>query len=197
MCIYFVRHGMTVEDLPGNEKVTGWREVPLNAEGRLNAARAARFLKSKGITSITSSDTLRAHQTAKIIGQQLSLPVVESDRLRSWNMGSLQGMDAEVAKGFLTFFEKNPSVRVPEGEPFQQFYNRFHGAFNTIVAYARKFPNAVPLVVTHSQGLDIIPWFLKGIEPGKTLEFGEGIKPGGVLELSILQDKLTLRKLRV
>src|SRR5882724_505974 len=171
MCLYFVRHGMTAEDQPGQEKVTGWREIPLDAEGRLNAARAARYLKSKCITSITSSDTLRAHQTAKIIGTSLGLPVVESDRLRSWNMGSLQGMDAQTAKGFLTFFEKSPTVRVPEGEPFQQFYNRFHGAYNTLLAFIRKFPNASPLVITHSQGLDIIPWFIKGIEPGRTLEF--------------------------
>lgn len=188
---------MTPEDQPGNEKVTGWRDVPLDAEGRMNASRAARYLKAKGITSITSSDTHRALQTAKIIGRQLGLPVVESERLRSWNMGSLQGMDADGAKPFLTFFEKQPTVRVPEGESFQSFYNRFKGAYSTMLAYARKFPNAVPLIVTHSQGLDIIPWFIKGIEPGKTLEFGEGIKPGGILELSITGDKVSLRKLRV
>jgi broad specificity phosphatase PhoE len=188
---------MTADDRPGNEKVTGWLEVPLDAEGRLNAARAGRFLKSKGITSITASDTRRALQTAKIISTHLGLPVVESEKLRSWNMGSLQGMDADVAKGFLTFFQKNPNVRVPEGEPFMQFFNRFHGAYNTILAYARKFPNAVPLVVTHSQNLDIVPWFIKGIEPGRALEFGEGIKPGGILELSMLGDKITFRKLRV
>ena len=53
---------MTSEDLPGNEKITGWREISLNAEGRVNAARAALYLKTKGITSITSSDTKRALQ---------------------------------------------------------------------------------------------------------------------------------------
>jgi len=188
---------MTADDQPGKEKVTGWLEVPLDAEGRVNAARAGRYLKSKGITSITSSDTKRALQTAKIISNQLGLPVVESEKLRSWNMGSLQGMDSEVAKPFLTFFQKNPSVRPPEGEPFQQFYNRFHGAYNTLVAYARKFPNAVPLVVTHSQDLDIINWFLKGLEPGRALEFGDGIKPGGILELNIRGDEISLRKLKV
>ena len=188
---------MTAEDLPGQEKVTGWRTVPLNAEGRLNAARAGRYLKSKAITSIYASDTLRAQQTAKIISEHLSLPVVESDKLRSWNMGSLQGMDADAAKPFLTFFEKNPDIKVPQGESFRQFFNRFHGAYKAFLAYVKKFPNAVPLVVTHSQGLDIIPWFIKGLEPGRTLEFGDGLKPGGILELSIVGDKITLRKLRV
>src|SRR6267142_6051248 len=110
---------MTAEDLPGSEKITGWREVPINSEGRVNAARAARFLKTKGITSITSSDTRRALQTANIVGDCLEMPVVESERLRSWNMGSLQGMEAKVAKPFLEFFEKHPAIKVPEGEAFQ------------------------------------------------------------------------------
>jgi broad specificity phosphatase PhoE len=187
---------MTRDDLPGQELVTGWLEVPLNAEGRLNAARAGRFLKSKGITSITSSDTKRALQTANIISDALGLPVIESEKLRSWNMGALQGMPAETAKPFLEFFQKNPDVRPPQGEAFQTFYNRFKGVWSATVSYVRKFPNAVPLLVTHSQDLDILQWFIKGIEPGKALEFGEGIAPGGMLEMRV-EDKITVRKLRV
>jgi broad specificity phosphatase PhoE len=197
MCVFFVRHGMTNEDLPGHEMVTGWKEIPLNAEGRLNAARAGRFLKSKGITSITASDTKRALQTSHIIADALGLPVIESDRLRSWNMGALQGMPSETAKPFLEFFEKNPDIRVPQGEAFQTFYNRFKGVWLATVSYVRKFPNAVPLLVTHSQDLDIIPWFIKGIEPGKLLQFGEGIKPGGVLEMRVDGGDISVRKLRV
>jgi broad specificity phosphatase PhoE len=196
MCIFFARHGMTRDDLPGQELVTGWLEVPLNAEGRMNAARAGRFLKSKGITSITSSDTKRALQTATIIGDTLGLPIIESERLRSWNMGALQGTDAEVAKPFLEFFQKNPDIKMPQGEAFRTFYNRFRGVYQATLSYVRKFPNAVPLLVTHSQDLDILPWFIKDIPPGRLLEFGEGISPGGVLEMRV-EDKISLRKLKV
>lgn len=163
----------------------------------MNAAQAARRLKDLGITSITSSDTVRALQTAKIISRELGIPVVESDRLRSWNMGALQGMDHKVANPFLEFFEKNPDVKVPGGEKFRTFYNRFKGAFDYFVQYVRKFPNAVPLVATHSQDLDLINWFLKGIEPGRELEFGDGIKPGGILRVDVDGDKISMRKLRV
>jgi broad specificity phosphatase PhoE len=196
MCIFFARHGMTRDDLPGQELVTGWLEVPLNAEGRMNAARAGRFLKAKGITSITSSDTKRALQTAHIIGDTLGLPVIESDRLRSWNMGALQGTCAETARPFLEFFQKNPDIRMPQGEAFRTFYNRFKGVYQATLAYVRKFPNAVPLLVTHSQDLDILPWFIKDIPPGRLLEFGEGIQPGGVLEMRV-EDEVRLRKLKV
>lgn len=183
--------------MPDNDLVSGWGDVPLNAEGRVNAAVAARRLKELGITSITSSDTKRALQTATIISKYLGIPVVQSERLRSWNMGALQGMEHEVADPFLEFFEKNPDVKVPGGERFRTFYNRFKGVFDYFVGYVRKFPNAVPLVATHSQDLDLIQWFLKKIEPGQELEFGNGIQPGGILEVRVDGEKITTRKLRV
>jgi len=195
---YLARHGETPEDVPGNEKITGWRDVPLNAQGRLNAKRAGQFLKRKGITHILSSTSERAAQTADFIAKETGLKVVESDRFRSWNMGAMQGMDVEAAKPFLTYFEKNPDCKPPNGEKFNTFYNRFKDAFYGVVSYVRRFPASRPVVVTHSQGMDIISWFLKGIEPGKTLEFGEGIPPGGVMEVNIDDTgKISTRKLRV
>jgi len=194
---FLVRHGLTDDDLPGHDVVSGWLEVPLNSQGRINARRAARLLRTKDITSITSSDTKRALQTAHIISEELGLPVIESDKLRSWNMGEMQGMEASVAKPFLTYFQENPSCTPPKGEKFQTFYNRFKGVWVATVAHVKKFPNAHPLLITHSQDLDIVNWFLRDIEPGKALEFGEGIKPGGVLEARVADSgEITVRKLR-
>jgi broad specificity phosphatase PhoE len=112
-------------------------------------------------------------------------------------MGALQGMDKDNAAPFLTFFEKHPDVRVPEGEKFRTFYNRFKNVFDHLIGHIRKFPAASPLVVTHSQDLDIIQWFLKGIEPGRTLEFGNGLQPGGILEVRLQNGELVMRKPRV
>lgn len=149
------------------------------------------------MTSITSSDTVRAAQTARIVSKHLGIPVVETERLRSWNMGSLQGMHHEAADPFLEFFEEHPDVKVPNGEAFRTFYNRFRHVFDHFVGYVKKFPNARPVVVTHSQNLDLIAWFVKGIEPGRELEFGNGITPGGILEVRVDGDKITVRKLKV
>jgi hypothetical protein len=38
---------------------------------------------------------------------------------------------------------------------------------------------------------------LKDIEPGQELEFGTGIQPGGIVEVRVDEDKITMRKLRV
>jgi broad specificity phosphatase PhoE len=195
--IYWYRHGQTNEDLETNDLVSGWNDIPINATGRLNASRCARRLKDLGITSLTSSDTRRALMTSTIIGEYVGLPIVTTERLRSWNMGSLQGMDHDVADGFLEYFEKNPDIKIPNGESFRTFYNRFRTAFNAVVGYVRKFPNARPALGTHSQDLDLIPWFIKGIEPGRSLEFGKGIEPGGILEVRVDGPKISMRKLKV
>lgn len=198
MCeFYLVRHGLTNDDLPSHNVVSGWLEVPLNSQGRVNARKAARVLKSRGVTSITSSDTRRALQTAEIISGELKLPVIESEKLRSWNMGALQGVDHKVAEPFLTFFQENPEIAPPKGEKFWQFYRRFKGVWDATVAYVKKFPNARPLLVTHSQDLDIVEWFLNDIEPGNALEFGGGIPPGGILQATISDaGEITIRKVR-
>ena len=195
---YLARHGETDDDVPGREKVTGWLDVPLNKRGRQNASKAGRFLQRKGITHIVSSDATRAEQTADIVADVTGLKVVVSDKLCSWNMGAMAGMDVEAAKPFLTFFQKKPDCKPPEGEPFQQFYNRFKGAFYGMVSYVKRFPESRPLMVTHSQNMDILKWFLKDIEPGQALEFGEGIPPGGVMEVQIGEDgKITCRQVKV
>jgi uncharacterized phosphatase len=195
---FLLRHGLTADDMPGREKVTGWLEVGLNQAGRKNAQRAAQFLKNKNITSITTSDLKRAEQTAEIVGRELGLPLIRSEKLRSWNMGAIQGMLATAAKPFLTFFQENPEVTPPKAEKFDRFYHRFKGVWIATCAYVKKFPNAHPLLVTHSQDLDIIEWFLDDIEPGQALEFGQGIAPCGVLEVRINDEgEISLRKLKV
>jgi len=199
MCIiYFMRHGMTNEDTDSNNRVSGWNGVSLNRDGRICAARTAHHLKSLGCTNLTSSDTLRATQTAKIISDITRIPYVESDKLRSWNMGALQGMLADSAKPFLNFFEENPDITVPKGEKFRTFFNRFHGAFDALVSYSRKFPNAMPAIITHSQNIQLIEWFIEGDEPGeRTLEHIKSIKPGHLLEVRTDNNEIRTRRIKV
>src|SRR5262249_51812475 len=135
--------------------------------------------------------------TAQIASDYLHIPVVESDKLRSWNMGALQGMLHASARPFLNFFEEHPDVRVPQGEKFEAFYSRFKGAFNSLVSYMRKWPDARPAVFTHSQNLALIEWFLSGKEPPGILKVSESMKPGSVFELRLQGDRLNFRKLRV
>lgn len=186
---------MTNDDIPGKEKVTGWLDVPLNTAGRENARKLGRFLKTKGITKIISSDTKRALQTAEIISEMLGVGVTKTDKLRSWHMGSVEGMDGKAAKPFLGFFEENPDVPPPGGEKFWAFYRRFKAAVMAIFRFAKAFKDGKIFVMTHSQDLDILKWIRDSVEPGNALEFGEGIAPGGCLEVRVADDlSFTMRK---
>jgi broad specificity phosphatase PhoE len=175
---------MTNDDTPTNDRVSGWKPVPLNAEGRENARKLGRFLKSKGINKIISSDTKRALQTAEIVGEILGVKVIKTPGLRSWHMGSLEGMFHKVANPFLSFFQENPDIAPPQGEKFWAFYRRFRACINSIFKFAKAFPDARILVLTHSQDLDILKWIKDGIEPGEKLQFGDGIEPGGCLAVN-------------
>lgn len=194
---YLLRHGLTKDDMPNNDRVTGWLEVGLNTPGRKNAHDAARRLKSEPITSITSSDLRRTMETAKIVGDHLDLPIIESPKLRSWKMGAMEGLLHTVANPFMAFFQKNPDLQPPKAEKFRVFYSRWKSAWDTTVSYVKKFSDAHPLLCTHSQDLDLVDWFIKGIKPGNAIEFGLGIPPGGLIKVIVDGNEITTRKLRL
>lgn len=193
--IFFGRHGETADDIPGREKISGWKPVALDERGRAQARKLGRFLKPKGITNILASDTKRAAQTADIVAEIVGAKVAHTDTLRSWNMGTMEGNLESAMHMFLVFFEKHPDLRVPEGEKFNIFFRRFKAAFWAAVRYVRKFEATKLAVITHSQDLDLIYWLRDGTEPGDGLEFGNDIAAGGCLAVTIADDNsITIRK---
>ncbi|HEY5493009.1 MAG TPA: histidine phosphatase family protein, partial [Candidatus Anoxymicrobiaceae bacterium] len=63
--IYLVRHGET--DLNKDRRFRGHSDVPLNEDGVLQAAGAARILKLAGISNVYTSPIRRAVETATAI----------------------------------------------------------------------------------------------------------------------------------
>ena len=87
--IYLARHGETQENLRG--LIQGQRHGRLTSRGHAQAALIARALQDAGLASIYSSDLARAHDTAVIIGGELSLAVKADRRLRERNLGTFEG----------------------------------------------------------------------------------------------------------
>lgn len=174
---------MTSQDVPGQECVSGWNGVGLNETGRGNARAAGSWLKRHGVTELVASDIRRTHETAAIVSRITGIPVAESDKLRSWNMGTLEGVKMSTAKPFLDFFKAHPTVKIPNGEPRDQFDSRVARVKAAIIARAKQFPNARTAYFTHSQ----VMAEAFGIEP----------KPGGILEVEVQGDKVKVRQVRV
>jgi broad specificity phosphatase PhoE len=92
-CLYLFRHGET--DFNREQRFQGHLDVPLNDEGRRQAASLVRPLGRIGLECILSSDLRRARETAEIVARGLEIPVFETAGLREAHLGTAQGLTVE------------------------------------------------------------------------------------------------------
>lgn len=161
---YIVRHGATdLNNVSGRsvERIRGWADVPLNADGVQEAERLAAGLvrATPKPTVVFTSDLQRAHETAKIIAQRLGgLPVYPTQALRPWNLGDLTGRSVEEVKPMLAYYIAHSNEPPPQGEPYDAFYQRWSTAVRQVQTIAAH--GAVPLMVVHSRNLLSLPRIL-------------------------------------
>jgi broad specificity phosphatase PhoE len=87
---YFLRHGET--DWNAEKRLQGATDIPLNDNGRAQAARAAAILQKYNIDHIVGSPLARAAETARIVADTLQKPLVHDPRIREKNYGQFEGM---------------------------------------------------------------------------------------------------------
>ncbi len=87
---FVLRHGQT--DWNVEARLQGSTDIPLNDTGRQQARAAAAFFKDKGLTKIVTSPLVRAHETARLVGERLGLEPVTDARLIERNFGLFEGM---------------------------------------------------------------------------------------------------------
>lgn len=133
-----VRHGET--DWNRQKRFQGQIDVPLNDQGRVQAAQAAEFLKQIPIDRAVSSPMLRPKETAEIILQPHSQVELElNDLLCEISHGLWEGkLEAEIEAAYpgdLKQWQQAPeTVQMPEGENLQQVWQRAKQAWQQIVA---------------------------------------------------------------
>jgi broad specificity phosphatase PhoE len=149
--VSLIRHGQTPWNATGRWQ--GHAHVPLNDQGRQQAAQLANYLaqQQEDIAAIYSSDLSRAYETAQIISNRLGKPVIADGRLREVDMGEWQGLTKEEIK--LWDSERYEMVMRdgfhnprPGGESGSQVQTRAVIALEAIVA---QHPESHVLVVTH------------------------------------------------
>ena len=94
------RHGQT--DWNVENRFQGHTDIPLNAVGRAQVARAASILSTQEIDHIISSDLQRAYETAAAVAAVKQLKVVTDPQLRETHCGSWEGRtgpDIEASDG--------------------------------------------------------------------------------------------------
>ena len=118
--VLLARHGET-DDNRAPLRFQGWRDTPLNDNGRRQAAALAERIAGEGIVSLWSSDLIRAGETAEIVGARLGLRARLDWRLREANRGDWEGrlfedVAREEPEAYAAWMRAGPDWRFPGGE---------------------------------------------------------------------------------
>jgi probable phosphoglycerate mutase len=179
-----VRHGET--DWNRDKRFQGQIDVPLNPQGRVQAAQAAAFLKTIPIDHAVSSPMLRPKETAEIILQ--SHPQVDltlNPLLCEISHGLWEGkLEAEIEAAYpgkLQQWQQAPeTVQMPEGENLQQVWERAVTAWQQILDSTPSKPASEPerpvttLVVAHDAVNKALLCYLAGLSPANFWTFKQG-----------------------
>jgi probable phosphoglycerate mutase len=150
---WLVRHGETDWNLEG--RFQGQADLPLNANGLVQARQVADLLVGKGIQAIYCSDLQRALQTAQIIAERLRLNPQVDKRLREVRLGEWEGMQVEQIKtSYPDQWQDRKldplSAHPPGGENLLELAERSWAAIDQI---AQWHSNGTILLVSHGVAL--------------------------------------------
>jgi alpha-ribazole phosphatase/probable phosphoglycerate mutase len=134
--LYLIRHG----EVEGAEagRLLGRTDAPLSERGREQSHQLAQFLSRERLTSVYSSDLLRARTMADTIATRSNLEVRESSAWREINMGEWEGrtfaaLHGETPKLVAQLFNDPAGFVYPHGESFAAFTARVRGALDELL----------------------------------------------------------------
>ena len=113
--IIAIRLGETTWNV--DSRIQGRLDIPLNATGRVQAARMARALKHEPIAAVYASDLVRAWETAEYLGRAHGLPVNAEAGLRERGFGDFEGKTFAEIEALLPDQSMRWRKRVPEFAP--------------------------------------------------------------------------------
>jgi probable phosphoglycerate mutase len=133
--ILLARHGET--DWNSEGRWQGHADQPLNDAGREQARELAESLAGRAIDVVYSSDLVRAHETALIVGDRLGLPVDWAGRL-------VTEIEAADPKGFARWREGRKGWN--GGESYEEMGERVVAA---VLRLAARHEGQTVLIVSH------------------------------------------------
>lgn len=136
--ILLVRHGETEWNAAG--RVQGWTDSRLSDRGRAQADRLAQRLAPSPLAAVYASDLSRAQETAQIIAQPQSLPVMTDARLRERGYGAWEGLtlselETQFPEAWHRYHHQRAlDVPIPGGETWEQVSERILPALHDLLA---------------------------------------------------------------
>lgn len=168
--LILVRHGET--DWNVEDRIQGWLDIPLNAEGRRQAEGLAEELAKMKIAVIYSSPLKRAFQTAEIIAERHHLRVKKVSDLKEINQGKWQGLLVSEAKEryeelYQRWLTHPLGVKPPEGESIEEVCQRVKEACQNLV---NNHPRETLCLVTHKVTAALAKCYYLGLDRNRIWE---------------------------
>ncbi len=165
--LFWVRHGESVVNLT-KEFSHRLVDKPLTPRGILQAQQTASYFVDKGIDAIYCSPLKRAEQTARIIADRLSLPLMEIENFREIHVGDLEQRPPD-AEGwafhmqiFSSWMAGDQAIRFPGGEDGYELSDRMLAGLRSVLSGEGK---SAILVVGHGGSfVSTVRNFCPGIE---------------------------------
>ena len=186
--LILVRHGETDWNKAG--RFQGQIDIPLNENGRRQAAAARDFLKNIPIDRAWSSTLSRPTETAQIILEaHPDVPLTQIDGLVEIGHGVWEGkLESEIREDWselLDTWKRAPeTVQMPEGETIQDVWARSVRSWGEIAGELK--PEETVLVVAHDAVNKTILCDLLGLTPADIWAVKQG--NGGVTVVDISAD---------
>lgn len=154
--ILLVRHGQTDWNL--ERRIQGHTDIPLNAEGIAQSLALAERMQAERYDAVFSSDLTRAAQTAQIISERLSVPLIFDPRLREVNHGQWEGMLIDEVRrtfgsAYQAFRDDKPGARAPGGESLREAIERIKAAVDDA---ARQHSAGRIVIVSHGLAIALL-----------------------------------------
>ena len=170
MRLILIRHGQTQSNLD-HLLDTGHPGAPLTEAGLQQAATLVDRLAAEPITAIYSSDLTRARQTAEPLAASKGLVVTEHPGLREIFAGEHDMSEDWVPYvSVLDTWHTAPESKLPEGENWPEFQERFEAAIDEIadtgvevaalVSHGAALRVWIPFVCAHTTAGDARHWRL-------------------------------------
>jgi len=162
--IYLVRHGETAWN---KAKIfRGRRDIPLNEQGRLEAAGAALALREVPLAAIYSSPLSRARATAEAVAAGHGLAVIADEAFTDIDFGAwTEHWETEVCRKFSDQYrqwkESPHLVKFDGGESLDEVRRR---AVPRLLELARQRPESTIAIVSHRVVLKLLLCEAKGLD---------------------------------
>lgn len=143
----WVRHGLTSWNKAG--KIQGLTDIPLSAEGKMQAHRLAYRLTKESWTwnGVVASDLQRARETGQVLAERLGISLLTDERLRERSFGAAEGTTEPER---LERWGANWRKVVPDQEPDEAVRRR---ALAFVRDFSERHAGESWLVVTHGSFL--------------------------------------------